>query len=125
MYAIATSPTIANIAPNPGTADFGVGVAFSSAPGGAVGCAVGFGFPPALGVAAGFAVSPGANVGVGLGFGVSPGANVGVGAGVPSGASVSVDVTDHIQVCILDKRFSVFVAIAETFHVPATALVFV
>ena len=89
-----------------------------------MGCGVGFGFPSELDVAAaGFGVSPGANVDVGLG--VTPGADVGVGVGVSSGASVSVAVTDHIQVRIVDKRVSVFVAIAETFHVPATTLVFV
>ena len=118
-YAIADIKAIANIASNPGIAGFGVGVAFFSVAGGAVGFGVGF----IADVAVGFGVSPDANVGVGTG--VSPGANVGVDVGVTSSASVDVDATDHIQVRIVDKPVSVLIAIAETFQIPATALVFV
>ena len=118
-YPIASIVAIANATSNPG--DVGVGFGFSSPVGGAVGVTVGVGF--AIGVAAGFAVSPGANVGVGLG--VTPAANVGVGVGVPSDDSADAGVTDHVQVCILDKPVSVLVAIADKFQVPAATLVFV
>nr|CBH39528.1 hypothetical protein BSM_30070 [uncultured archaeon] len=93
IYAIPVSTAIANTTSNPG--GFGIGV---------------------VGVV-GVASSGGA---VGVAVGVTLGANVGVG--VSSGTSVDVGLTDHIQVCILDKPVSVLVAIAKTFQVPATAL---
>jgi hypothetical protein len=64
IYAIADITAIANIASNPGTAGFdvGVGVGFFSV----VGVAVAFGVVFTPGVAFRFGVTPGANVGVGV-----------------------------------------------------------
>ena len=64
-----------------------------------------------------------------LGVGVTNGdgavATVDVGVGVEVIFTAGVAVTRHIHVCISDKPVVVFVAIAETFQVPMTALVFV
>ena len=48
-----------------------------------------------------------------------------VGVGIEVIFTAGVDVTCHIHVCISDKPVVVFVAIAETFQVPMTELVFV
>jgi len=63
------------------------------------------------------------DLGVGVSNGVGVAADVGVGFEVIFAADV--DVTCHIHVCISDKPVVVFVAIADTFQVPMTALVFV
>ncbi|MCW3137691.1 MAG: hypothetical protein N2V76_04590 [Methanophagales archaeon] len=67
----------------------------------------------------------GAGVGVGVGVGERYGEGVGEGEGEGEGVGVGVTCCDtfQIHVCIA-VPFS-FVATADTFHVPATALVFV
>ena len=61
-----------------------------------------------------------------LGVGVTNGAvaTADVGVGVEVIFSTGVAVTRHIHVCISDKPVVAFVAIAETFQVPMTELVF-
>jgi len=67
----------------------------------------------------------GAGVGVGVRVGVGEGYGEGVGEGEGEGEGVGATCCDTVQihVCIV-VPFS-FVATADTFHVPATALVFV
>jgi len=62
-------------------------------------------------------------VGVTNGDGAVATADVGVGVDVIFTAGVAV--TRHIHVCKSDKPVVAFVAIAETFQVPMTELVFV
>ncbi len=61
----------------------------------------------------------------GVDVGVKFAAGVGEGFGVGVGVTLSTGVTFQSQVCRADKPVSVFVATAETFQIPATALVFV
>lgn len=63
------------------------------------------------------------DLGVGVSKGVGATADVGVGADVTFTAGV--EVTCQIQVWISDKPVVVSVAIADTFQVPMTALVFI
>jgi len=85
--------------------------------------------PGGDGTGVGVAVVPGeglcAGVGVAAkeGIGVTAGVGVGVGVGVIFNAEI--DVTCHIHECISDVPFVVLIAIAETFQIPTTALVFV
>ena len=78
---------------------------------------------------AGVGVDVGPGEGLDVGVGVTDGDGVGVEvmftAGVGVGVTVDVSVTLHIHVCIFDNPVVVLVAIAETFQVPTTALVFV
>jgi len=67
----------------------------------------------------------GGGVGAGVGVGVGVGVGEGYGEGVGEGEGVGATCCDTVQihVCIV-VPFS-FVATADTFHVPVTALVFV
>jgi len=65
----------------------------------------------------------GVRIGVVVGVGDGSGVKVGVGPGVGVGAGVACGDTFHIHVCITVPF--VFDAIAEIFHTPVTALLFV
>ena len=65
----------------------------------------------------------GAGVGVGVGMGEGYGEGVGEGEGEGEGIGATSCDTVQTHVCIM-VPFS-FVVTADTFHVPATALVFV
>lgn len=78
-----------------------------------------------VGVAIDVGIGECLDFGVGVTNGDGAVATADVGVGVEVIFAVGVAVTHHIHVCISDKPVVAFVAIAETFQVPMTKLVFV
>ena len=61
----------------------------------------------------------------GVGVGVIKGEGIGAGPGVGEGEGVGATCCDTVQIHVCIAVPFSFVATADTFHVPATALVFV